>query len=424
MGRYGLPSFREVLEFLDKTWKEEPEKVARQSTSIIQYLQDSAKQDRSEDGSLDGLGFHGEDKTQKLYTGHYDSLHHGFQFQPQNKFPPSMGLSLLLRHHHRTGNALSLEMAENTLQAMKQGGIYDQIGGGLARYSTDYKWLVPHFEKMLYDNSLFVTALIETYQLTGKQEFADYANDLLQYIDRDMTSPDGGFFSAEDADSEGVEGKFYVWTQEEIEKILDRQTASIVIPYYNVTPQGNWEHKNILNVTRPPEKVAEELSLPVDVVKEKIKKGGRKLLEVRSQRIRPLLDDKVLTSWNGLMIRAMAQVGRVLEDKDRIARAEKALEFVWTRLRTDNDRLLRRFREGEARYDGYLFDYTSIAVACLELYAATYNPDFLDKAKSLMQGVEDQFAADGAYYETAKDGEDLIVLRECVTFAGIRWNSV
>lgn len=409
VGRYGLPSFMEVLQFLEKTWREEPEKIQKQSQALINYLRETTEQEKSPEGSLETLGFFAEDKARKFYGEYYDRLHHGFQFQSQNKFPPSMGLALLLRHHHRTGDAVSLEMVENTLRAMKHGGIYDQIGGGLARYSTDYHWLVPHFEKMLYDNALFITALIEAYQVTGKQEYADYANDVLAYIDRDMTSPEGAFYSAEDADSEGVEGKFYVWTMEEIEKILGRETASIAIPYYNVTPGGNWEGKNILHVTRPPEQLAKELGLPPDHVKDKLAEARQKLLEARNQRIRPLLDDKVLTSWNGLMIRAMAQVGRVLDDADRIARAERGLHFIWNNLRTPEGKLLRRWREGEARYDGYLCDYTSIALACVELYEATYNPDYLEKAESLMKTVEEKFGGDGAYYETASDAEPLIV---------------
>ena len=405
--KFNRPSFSDVLHFLDNTWKNDQAKVAKQTDGLINYLKNSASQEPS--GELDALGFQGEDKARKLYGDQYDTLHHGFRFQPQNKFPPSMGLSLLLRNHHRTGDAHSLEMAENTLRAMKHGGIYDQIGGGLARYSTDYQWLVPHFEKMLYDNSLFATALIESCQVTGNSEYADYANDLFEYIDRDMTHPDGGFYSAEDADSEGVEGKFYVWSQGEIEHLLDRQTASIVIPYYNVTQEGNWEHSNILNVTRSPEQLAKEQGLDTAMVKEEIAKGRKILLETRSKRIRPLLDDKILTSWNGLMISAMARAGRVLSDDDRIVKAEKALAFIWEHLRTDDGKLLRRWREGQARYDGYLFDYTSIAVACLELYEATYNADYIDKAAELMQTVEEKFKAPHAYYETAVDGEDLIV---------------
>lgn len=407
MKKFNLPSFSDVLQFLDNTWKNDQEKIAKQTDGLITYLKNSAMQEPS--GELDSLGFQGEDKARKLYGDQYDTLHHGFRFQPQNKFPPSMGLSLLLRNHHRTGDAHSLEMVENTLRAMKHGGIYDQIGGGLARYSTDYQWLVPHFEKMLYDNSLFVTALIETCQVTGNSEYADYANDLLEYIDRDMTHPDGGLYSAEDADSEGVEGKFYVWSQDEIEQLLDRQTASVVIPFYNITQEGNWEHNNIPNVTRSPEQLAKEQGLDVTVVNEAIARGRKILLEARSKRIRPLLDDKILTSWNGLMISAMARTGRVLSDDNRILKAEKALAFIWEHLHTGEGKLLRRWRDGQARYDGYLFDYTSIAVACLELYEATYNPDYIDKAAELMQTVEEKFKAPHAYYETADDGEELIV---------------
>ena len=405
--RFNLPSFTDVLRFLDNTWQNDQAKVAKQTDALIKNLQSTAKQEPG--GDLESLSFIGEDRARKFYGDQYDPLHHGFRFQPQNKFPPSMSLCQLLRHHHRTGDPKSLEMAENTLKAMKHGGIYDQIGGGLARYSTDYRWLAPHFEKMLYDNSLFVTALMETFQATQNPEYAGYANDVLEYIDRDMTHPDGGFYSAEDADSEGVEGKFYVWAQGEIEHLLDRQTASIVIPFYNVTQPGNWEHRNILNVTRPPEQLAKELGLNVTVVNAAIAKGRKILLAERSQRIRPLLDDKVLTSWNGLMIAAMARTGRVWADDGRILKAEKALAFIWEHLHTDDGKLLRRWRDGQARYHGYLFDYTSIAVACLELYEATYNPDYIDKAAELMQTVEDKFKAPHAYYETAEDGEDLIV---------------
>ncbi|SVD02834.1 uncharacterized protein METZ01_LOCUS355688, partial [marine metagenome] len=295
------------------------------------------------------------------------------------------------------------------LRTMKWGGIYDQIGGGISRYSTDYRWLVPHFEKMLYDNSLFITALIETFQVTSNQEFADYANDVLLYVDRDMTSVEGGFFSAEDADSEGVEGKFYVWSKEEIESTLGRQTASVALPFFNVTQEGNFEHKNILNQTQTPQELAKDLGLVLETVTAELNTAREKLLEERSRRIRPLLDDKVLTSWNGLMISAMAKTGRVLEDSNRIAKAEKAMQFVLSNLKTPEGKILRRFREKESRYDGYLFDYSSIAVASLELYEATYDTKYILEAQNLMQSVEKKFASEGAYYETAIDGEKLIV---------------
>ncbi|MCS5620944.1 MAG: thioredoxin domain-containing protein, partial [Nitrospinaceae bacterium] len=406
--RFNLPSFGDVLIFLTKTWLDEPDKVKKQSEALKTAIRQSSERETAT-GTIDTLDFDGEDKAAKLYENHYDKLNHGFKFQSQNKFPPSMGLSMLLRHHHRTGYSASLEMTENTLRAMKWGGIYDQVGGGLSRYSTDYRWLVPHFEKMLYDNSLFVTSLIETFQVTRNQEFADYANDVLLYIDRDMTSVEGGFFSAEDADSEGVEGKFYVWSKEEIESTLGRQTASVALPFFNVTQEGNFEHKNILNQTQTPQELAKDLGLALETVTAELNTAREKLLEERSRRIRPLLDDKVLTSWNGLMISAMAKTGRVLEDSNRIAKAEKAMQFVLSNLKTPEGKILRRFREKESRYDGYLFDYSSIAVASLELYEANYDTKYILEARKLMQSVEEKFASEGAYYETAIDGEKLIV---------------
>jgi uncharacterized protein len=407
--RHNLPSFLDVLQFLINTWMNEQGKIEKQTQALVGYIRQSSQREQSS-ATLDDLDFEGEDKAQELFEKHYDRLNHGFKFQPQNKFPPSMGLSLLLRQHHRTGNANSLTITENTLKAMKFGGIYDQIGGGLSRYSTDYRWLVPHFEKMLYDNALFTTALIETYQVSGKREFADFANDLLQYIDRDMTSTEGAFFSAEDADSEGVEGKFYVWTQEEVEQILGRKTASIAIPYYNITPKGNFEGKNILNITREPKFVAKEAGMQeADAMKE-LGIARDKLLEVRSKRIRPLLDDKILTSWNALMISAMAKAGRVLDDADRIQKAVRAMKFILSHLQTPEGKILRRYRDGEARYDGYLFDYTATATACLDLYEATHEPHYVQTARELMQKVEDKFlSATGTYHETASDGEELLV---------------
>jgi uncharacterized protein YyaL (SSP411 family) len=406
--RFNIPSFTDVLIFLTKTWINEPEKVKKQSEALAIAIRESSERKPTLE-TTESLDFDGEDKAAKLYESHYDNLNHGFRFQPQNKFPPSMGLSLLLRHHHRTGTTSSLEMTKSTLRAMKWGGIYDQIGGGLSRYSTDYRWLVPHFEKMLYDNSLFITALIETFQVTGHQEFSDYANDVLYYIDQGMTSKEGAFFSAEDADSEGVEGKFYVWSKEEIESILGRQASSIVVPFFNITKEGNFEHKNILNQTNTYQDLAKKLGLAEDTVINELSSARKKLIQERNKRIRPLLDDKILTSWNGLMISAMAKTGRVLEDLNRIAKAEKAVEFILSTLKTPEGKLLRRFREGEARYDGYLFDYSSIAVACLELYEATYNTKYIIEAQKLMQIVEDKFSSEGAYYETAVDAEKLIV---------------
>ena len=407
--RQNTPSFLEVLQFLIKTWANEQDKVEKQTKVLMDYIREACTRKPSSTEPYE-LDFSGEDKSVEQFEKHYDPLNHGFQFHPQNKFPPSMGLSLLLRHYKRTGHANSLTITENTLKAMKFGGIYDQVGGGLSRYSTDYKWLVPHFEKMLYDNALFGTALIETYQVSGKKEFSDFANDLFQYIDRDMTSQEGAFFSAEDADSEGIEGKFYVWTQEEVEKILGRKTSSVAIPYYNITPKGNFDGKNILNITRGPQTIAKELGMQEITVMNELQVARDRLLEIRSQRIRPLLDDKIITSWNALMISAMAKTGRVLEDTARIQKAARAMKFILTHLRTPEGKLFRRYRDGEARYDGYLCDYTATAIACMDLYEATYESHYIQTARELMQRVEDKFCnKNGTFHDTASDGEELLV---------------
>ena len=417
ISRYGMASFRDVLSFLVNLWQNETEKIQKQGDALIQFMrQRTVSGERSQE---DGLHFGGAERALKNFENAYDSLNFGFKFQPRNKFPPSMGLSFLLRHHHRTGHEKSLAMVENTLRAMKYGGIYDQIGGGLSRYSTDYRWLVPHFEKMLYDNALFVTALVEAFQVNNQREFADWALDILEYIRRDMTSSEGGFYSAEDADSEGVEGKFYVWTKEEIESILSRQSYSLACEYYNVTQHGNFEGKNILNVTQTLADFSKLKGLPLNSVQTVLDDARSKLLEVRSHRIRPLLDDKILTSWNGLMISAIAKAGRVLENPDLIVRAEQAVAFIFDKLWTSEEKLLRRYRDGEARYDGYLFDYTAMANACLDVYEATYNQNYISWARKLMKGVIQKFASpNGAYYETASDAENLIV-RHLTSYDGV-----
>jgi len=415
--KFNRPSFGDVLRSLDNTWKNEQEKIQKQSKALMDHLNKSTEIEAGE--SVESLSYDGEEQAVKLFSEYYDPLNHGFKFQKQNKFPAFMGLSLLLRHHFRTGDTHSLEMTEKTLLAMKNGGIYDQIGGGLCRYSTDYRWLVPHFEKMLYDNALFINTLIETYQVTKKEIFADHARDCMRYIARDMTSPEGAFYSAEDADSEGHEGKFYVWSVAEIEEVMGKQTAQVFNTYYNVTDKGNFEGKNILNVTESIEKTASTLRLPEQQVKDAIDKGSELLLEARGKRIRPLLDDKVLTSWNGMMISAMARAGRVLDEKLWIDKAEKAMDFIWRELRTEDGSLLRRYREDDARYKGYLFDYTSIAGACLDLYEATEDAKYILKAEELMGKVEEKFAsASGVYYETANDAESLI-MRQVSGYDGV-----
>jgi len=300
---YGRKSFRELLETLASIWKNEREKIFSTADQLTAHLKQKAV---STAGGHPELNWEAEEQAVTQFRDSFDSRHGGFKQQQQNKFPPSMGLMLLLRHFHRTGNEHSLEMVEKTLQKMFAGGIYDQLGGGLSRYSTDYEWLVPHFEKMLYDNSLFVWALIETFQITKNPLYETAVRDVLTYVARDMTSPEGAFFSAEDADSEGVEGKFYVWSKAEILEILGPENGELACAFWDITENGNFEGNNIPNRPRSDEDVAEQFRITTDEMRIQLRTAREKLMAVRSKRVRPLLDDKVLTSWNALMISAFA----------------------------------------------------------------------------------------------------------------------
>ena len=403
---YGRPSFRTVLEKLVQLWRGDRGKLEHVAGELLGHLQNNAQPQGSE-AALPG--WEAEAATTEYFRKSYDPDHGGFLLQSQNKFPPSMGLQLLLRHHVRTGNPESLEMVEHTLQKMLAGGIYDQIGGGLSRYSTDYEWLVPHFEKMLYDNALFVWALLEAHQVTGKAVYADGARDVLTYIERDMRSPEDAFYSAEDADSEGVEGKFYVWTPNEVREVLGSELAEQVCAFWDISDSGNFEGNSIPNRPRSATEVAEHLGLTIDELTRNLAEARSKLLEVRSRRIRPLRDDKVLTSWNALMISAFARASRILDEPRYEAMAVAAAEFVFQHLRDDSGRLLRRWREGESRFPAYLVDHAQLAVAGLDLYEATYNMEWFCKARDLMVAADRLFRNDeGAYFDTGEDAERLL----------------
>jgi len=403
---YGRKSFRELLENLALIWKDEREKIFSTADQLAAHLQQKTV---PETAGSSQLSWEAEEQTVAQFRETYDSLHAGFKQQSQNKFPPSMGLMLLLRYFHRTGNTSSLEMVEKTLQKMFAGGIYDQLGGGLSRYSTDYEWLVPHFEKMLYDNSLFVWALIETFQITKNSLYEIAVRDVLTYVERDMTSPEGAFFSAEDADSEGVEGKFYVWSKAEVLEILGAESGELACVYWDITEHGNFEESSIPNRPRSDEDVAAQFRITPEKMHIKLRTAREKLMVVRSNRIRPLLDDKVLTSWNALMISAFARASRVFNDYDFGKIATRAADFIFNNLFDHSGRLLRRWRDGEARFPAYLCDYAQLAVACLDLYETTYDPQWFRKAAELSNEINRLFRnEDGPYYDTGNDGEVLL----------------
>ena len=313
------------------------------------------------------------------------------------KFPSSLSVRLLLRAHRRTGDAEALRMATLTLEKMAAGGIYDQLGGGFHRYATDAAWLVPHFEKMLYDNALLAVDYLEAYQVTGRPDFARVGRETLDYLLGEMASPDGGFYSATDADSDGEEGKFFVWSDAETRAVLGGDAARFV-RYYGVTPGGNFEGRNILHVPLPDE--AERAALD----------GARKrLYAVRARRSAPARDEKILAAWNGLAISALSTGGRVLDDDRYIRAAARAADFLLTKLRVGG-RLMRSFKDGRATQPGFLEDYAATAAGLFDLYEASFDPRWLREALALCNETERLFAdpGQGGWFTTAADHEKLM----------------
>jgi hypothetical protein len=358
------------------------------------------------------------DATAKMLAGYIDRTHGGFR-SGGNKFPPSQAMDLILRVYRRTGTSDLYEVVEVTLNHMARGGIYDHIGGGICRYSTDPQWLVPHFEKMLYDQALVSAIYLDAYQVSKNPLYASVAADIFDYVLSDLQSPEGGFYSSRDADSEGLEGKFYIWTVDEIKAILGDDQGALFCKYFDVTETGNWfEHrghapagpKNILHVTKPPEAFARLHQLDVDELRKKLTSWRRQLAAVRSKRTPPGLDDKVLAAWNGLMIAALAKGARVLDEPRYAQAAARAADFILRKLRTPDGRLLRTYRAGKARLTGYLDDYAFMVDGLLYLYEATFDRRWLDAARELTElSVKHYDDPDGGgFFYTAADSEQLI----------------
>ncbi len=404
---YGRQSFRQILENLQFYWQKEKEKIHDTAEQLTTYLK-RAPAPQPLDEPLPQWDC--VEKTIQAYRQVFDHEDGGFALQRPNKFPPSMGLQLLLRYHLRTGNPSDLYMVEWTLKKMRNGGIYDQVGGGLCRYSTDYRWLVPHFEKMLYDNALFAQVALECYQVTRNPFYKEIAEDIFHYIKRDMLAEGAAFCSAEDADSEGLEGLFYLWSADEFKKTVQKDYSDVLANYWNVTPEGNFEGKNILNVSQPSKILSKQLGLDENECQSIIKSARSRLLDVRAQRIRPLKDDKVLVSWNALMISSFALAARILDNNEYGITATNALAFIEGNLINQNGRLLRRYRDGDARFPAYLSDYAQMGLACLDIYAWNYEPQYILKALHWANEINRLFLnPDGSYFETGLDAEEVIV---------------
>ncbi len=405
--RYGRPSFPRVLTALATAWRDRRGELAKSAGEITEHLQEFGQLPASEN-EVDAEGLI-RNAVQSLSRG-FDNTHGGFGDAP--KFPHALELRLLLRAYARFGDDGALAMVTRTLDKMARGGMYDQLGGGFHRYSVDARWLVPHFEKMLYDNALLGVTYLEAFQATGNPFYRQIVVEILEYIQREMTCDGGAFYSTQDADSEGEEGKFFVWSLAEIESVLGSDDAEIAARVWGVTAEGNFEGQNILCRSKSDEQDAKLLKMPLDAFQLRMNSVRRKLLAVRSRRVWPGRDEKILTSWNGLMIAAFARAGAVLERPDFVDAAINAAEFVQKHLRTSNDRLNRTASaDGRAKLNGYLEDYAYYAEALTHLYEATLDERWLSEAAQLMFVMCPQFGdrEHGGFFTTSKDHEQLLM---------------
>ena len=400
----GMPGFRDILGKVHEAWisqRKELNHSAEELTAAVREMAALAGERTNLDDSLLRRGM------QRLISI-ADRRHGGFGGAP--KFPHSMDIRLLLRCWARFGDLDSLAISRLTLDKMNSGGIYDHLGGGFHRYSTDERWLVPHFEKMLYDNALLVPAYLEAFQVTGEPDYARVVRETLDYVLREMTQPAGGFYSTQDADSEGVEGKFFVWTEAEIEGLLGVADARIFNYCYDVAAGGNWEEHTILNRPKTDAQAAKVLAIDETELAQVLARSRQKLFDVRSKRIAPGRDDKVLVSWNGMMISAFASAAQVLGQEQYAKAACDAADFLLATLRTADGKLLHSYKDGQARFNGYLDDYACLIDGLVDVYQATFEPRYLDEALSLAETMIALFhdQADKGFFYTSSDHEELI----------------
>ena len=410
--RWGNTGLMELLPKVAEIWKNDRQNVLKSADQITNLI--ASRRSSSAGAALDKAILA---KTGSILAEIYDADFGGFG--PAPKFPTPHVFAFLLRQYHHTKDNQALAMVEKTLTHMRLGGIYDHIGFGFHRYSTDAQWLLPHFEKMLYDQALLTFAYTEAYQVTGKEIYAQTVREILAYILRDLTSNEGGFYSAEDADSEGIEGKFYLWTVPQIQKVLGKDETSTFKKIYNLDADGNFAspeaaHKdgsNILHLKQTLPGLAGKLGMPEKQLRQRLEKNRQQLFTVRENRIHPFKDDKILTDWNGLMIAALARAGQVLDEPRYTAAAVKAADFMLRKLRTENGRLLKRYRNGNAGLPAHLNDYAFTVWGLLELYEASLEVTYLQEAIH----INDQMIAhfwddtDGGFYMTADDSEKLLI---------------
>ncbi|MDO8142013.1 MAG: thioredoxin domain-containing protein [Candidatus Brocadiales bacterium] len=401
--RYGNPGFIAILKQISNLWKTNKESVLKSSDQVVKVLQTVSEPVTTETLTQETLKH-----AYEQLRDNYDHIYGGFGSAP--KFPTPHNYTFLLRWWKHSKDPTALEIVEKTLDRMGRGGICDQLGGGFHRYSTDEYWLVPHFEKMLYDQALLAIAYTEAYQATGNAFYADIVRGIFNYVLRDMTSPEGGFYSAEDADSEGVEGKFYVWTPDEVMKVLGEKDGKIFCDFYDVSKEGNFEEKNILHVDKEINAFAKLEGIKLEMIQEMLGKARAKLFTVREKRIHPHKDDKILTAWNGLMIAALAKGAQALNEPKYAQAAMRAADFVLNTLRRKDGSLLKRYRQGEAAIPGHLDDYTYFVWGLIDLYEATFEVKYLKTALELNKLMIDDFWDEKGsdFFFSGKRNEQLI----------------
>jgi uncharacterized protein YyaL (SSP411 family) len=400
--RHGRIGMIELIQGVERVWKTRHGDVLSSAEQVTMTMQQVSR----ESSAGEPPGKTACRAAYEALAGQFDESHGGFGGAP--KFPSPHHFLFLLRYWKRTGEPMALEMVEKSLAAMRRGGVYDHLGYGFHRYSTDARWRLPHFEKMLYDQAMLSMAFLEAFQATGKTLYAETAGEILTYVLRELKAPGGGFYCAEDADSEGEEGKFYQWTEPEIREALDPDEAALFIGTFGIEKDGNFldeatrqrTGRNVLFLARSPEEAARTM----------LEGAREKLFRARERRVRPGLDDKILTDWNGLMIAAMAKGAQVLDRPDWAEAAAEAARFVLTRLRDERGRLLHRYREGEAAVPGMLDDYAFLIWGLLELYEVGFEADTLKTALELADNTIDHFLdeKDGGFFFTADDGEEIL----------------
>jgi uncharacterized protein YyaL (SSP411 family) len=402
--RYNMPGFPRVLISVADAYRERHEDIQQTAASVLNELQRATATQESNELLAPEL----LDLANRGIVRNYDSTNGGFGGAP--KFPPAMALEFLLHTFYRTRDERALEIVSQTCRKMACGGIYDQLGGGFHRYSTDSRWLVPHFEKMLYDNALLSRLYLHYYQVSGDKAARIVAEGILDYVVREMTDPAGGFYSTQDADSEGVEGKFFVWSVAELRELLDERAAALFAAYYDVTDEGNFEGENILNVTRELSEVAATERMTVEELSASLERSRRILFQAREKRVKPARDEKILTAWNGLMLASFAEAAAILKRPDYLEVAQRNARFVLDNLRRDG-LLLRTYKDGQAKLNAYLEDYAFFIDGLVALFETSGELRWLEEAQALTATMIAEFwdDTDGGFFYTGRSHEDLIV---------------